>query len=196
MSTSPQTGYFQNQNSTNLSMREHLRRINFDRLVQHSASASRSKIYLNGFDCELKTQLPKSPFDAINETDEKVDRDKAGNGGGADAGGGAGVGGGGAGGGGGDSSRRNSRDRDSGGMFEDDIDTNAPFFDEDMPFAWAQSDNASFMHSNSSTPIVQVCAAPPPLISFPDSLTMFIDKASLADALNDLKNFRNSLQRS
>lgn len=84
------------------------------------------------------------------------------------------------------------KDRDSGatGMFDDDQDD---IIDEDMPFAWTQNENtmSSFV-SNTTTqqPIAQMCAAPPPLVSFVDG-PLQPNGIALATAINtQLHNYK------
>lgn len=152
------------------SMRESLRRI------------SSTKVSQVEIDIDIKVNLPTSPFDILTSGENINDRESIN--------------------GDNEKEKRYSSDRDSllsvnkekdlAAIFDNDFDDNLSD-DDDMPFAWAQSDNVLSYAANSTQPIAQLCVAPPPLLSFQDgpieSNGMAL-AASVAEQLKIYKEFR------
>ena len=179
LSTSPNIGNGVGNNSYSIhSYRESLRRASFERMKQ---SATQQLLEYN---VNLKVALPNSPFTAkamYNESlgsraipsDSNKDRESFG----------------------GTKDRDSIGDRDRLSSIDDDAVDAAFALEEEMPFAWGQTEGiVPFTTNNNTQPIAKLCIAPPALVSFSEGVTdQCINETSLTEHIKQLDDFRRSL---
>ena len=183
LSTSPNVGNGVGNNSYSIhSYRESLRRASFERMKQ---SATQQLLELN---INLKVSLPISPFvtkvttdtDALDDKvgksipiDNNKDRESIG----------------------GTKDRESVGERERLSSVDDDTGDASFAFEEEMPFAWGQTEGIiPFASNNNTQPIAKLCIAPPALISFSEGITdQCINETSLMEHIKQLEEFRKSL---
>ena len=155
-----------------------LRRASFERMKQSATQQ------LLEFNVNLKVALPNSPFTAkamYNEiaggkavpSDSIKDRESFG----------------------GIKDRDSIGDKDRLSSIDDDAGDAAFALEEEMPFAWGQTEGIiPFTANNNTQPIAKLCIAPPVLVSFSEGVTdQCINETSLTEHIKQLDDFRRSL---